>query len=79
MSVVPALAPISISGLLQIWKNRGDAISVTTRTESHVGHLGDVSDQAITIRSVRAGKSVTWCIPIRHLVSLEGVSEDDSF
>ena len=72
------LAPISISGLLQIWKTRGEGIGVETRRDNFVGHLGDVSDQGITIRSSRAGKPTTWCIPFRHLVWVEGVSNNGS-
>ncbi len=70
-----ALAPISISGVLQIWKNRGEAIRVTTRTEDFVGQLGDVSDLGITLCSLRAGKPTRWLISFRHMVSVEGVSE----
>jgi hypothetical protein len=70
-----ALAPISISGVLQIWKNRGEAIRVTTRSENFVGQLGDVSDLGVTLFSLRSGKPARWLIPFRHMVSVEGVSE----
>lgn len=76
--VQEAPAPISISGLLQMWKNRGEPIGVEVRTGSFVGQLSEVSDQGISIRSTRAGTPTNWFIPFRHVVSVKGVSDHGS-
>lgn len=76
--VQEAPAPISISGLLQMWKNRGEAIGVETRTGNFEGKLSEVSDQGISIRSARAGKPTKWFIPFCHVVSVEGASDHGS-